>query len=136
DQQEAGEQFEIHRPVAIDIPHRFAGERKNYASPFSSPIRRSTETTCSFSAVENTMTPCVERPAMRMPLTGQRINCPPSVTSMIWSASSIGNEATMRPVLGVSDIATIPLPPRPVVRYSKDEERLPKPRSEMVSTNC
>ena len=29
----------------------------------------------------------------------------------------------------------MPLPPRPVIRYSKDEERLPKPRSESVSTN-
>ena len=36
----------------------------------------------------------------------------------------------------VTFMATMPLPPRPVVRYSKDEERLPKPRSDTVSTNC
>ena len=60
---------------------------------------RSTEATRSPSAVENTITPWVERPAMRMPSTGQRINWPPSVTSMIWSLSSTGNDATSRPVL-------------------------------------
>jgi hypothetical protein len=43
--------------------------------PFSasSPMC-STDTTCSSSAVSNTITPWVERPAIRMPSTGQRIN--------------------------------------------------------------
>ena len=36
---------------------------------------------------------------MRMPDTGVRISLPPSVTSMTWSASSTGKDATMRPVL-------------------------------------
>src|ERR1700736_4300577 len=94
--------------------------------PFSvsSPIC-STDTTCSSSAVSNTMTPWVERPAIRMPSTGQRISCPLSVTSMIWSLSSTGNDATSLPLRPFTDIATMPLPPRPVVRYSNDDERLP-----------
>ena len=47
---------------------RKAGLRSPY-EPFSSPSSpiRSTETTRSSSAVSNTITPCVERPAMRMP---------------------------------------------------------------------
>src|SRR3984885_313054 len=105
--------------------------------PFSasSPMC-STDTTCSSSAVSNTMTPWVERPAIRIPATGQRISWPLSVTSMIWSESSTGNDATSLPLRPFTDIATIPLPPRPVVRYSNDDERLPKPFSLMVSTNC
>ena len=55
---------------------------------------------------------------MRMPATGVRISLPWSVTSMTWSLSSTGNEPTIWPVLAVSDMATMPLPPRPVVRYS------------------
>jgi hypothetical protein len=52
--------------------------------PFSaSSVMCSTDTTCSSSAVSNTITPWVERPAMRMPSTGQRISWPLSVTSMI-----------------------------------------------------
>ena len=82
------------------------------------------------------MTPWVERPAIRMPSTGQRINWPLSVTSMIWSLSSTGNDATSLPLRPLTDIATMPLPPRPVVRYSNDDERLPKPFSLMVNTNC
>ena len=73
---------------------------------------------------------------MRMPVTCVRISWPLSVTSMIWSACSTGNEATSLPVLPVIDIATMPLPPRPVVRYWYDDERLPMPFSETVSTNC
>src|SRR6266481_6939276 len=105
--------------------------------PFSvsSPIC-STDTTCSSSAVSNTMTPWVERPAIRMPSTGQRINWPLSVTSMIWSESSTGNDATSLPLRLLTDIATMPLPPRPVVRYSYDEVRLPYPFTETVSTTC
>jgi len=53
-----------------------------------------------------------------MPSTGQRINWPLSVISMIWSLSSTGNDAASRPVLPVTAIAVMPLPPRPVVRYS------------------
>ena len=91
-----------------------------YSPPFSSPssVSRSTDATFSPSPVENTITPCVERPAMRMPSTGQRISWPPSVTSMIWSVSSTGNDATSRPFFSVIAMATMPLPPRPVVRYS------------------
>ena len=51
------------------------------SSPPSS-LRRSSETTFSSSAVLSTMTPCVDRPAMRMPDTGVRISLPPSVTNM------------------------------------------------------
>ncbi len=50
-------------------------------SPFALPLpfsvsspMCSTDTTCSSSAVSNTMTPWVERPATRMPSTGQRIS--------------------------------------------------------------
>ena len=52
--------------------------------PFSSPssLIRSTETTRSPSAVSNTITPWVERPAMRIPSTRVRMSWPPSVTSM------------------------------------------------------
>ncbi len=48
----------------------------DHSAPFSSPssLNRSTDATFSPSAVENTMTPCVERPAMRMPSTGQRMS--------------------------------------------------------------
>ena len=60
-----------------------------------------------------------------MPSTGQRINWPLSVISMIWSLSSTGNEATSLPLRLLTLIATMPLPPRPVVRYSQDEVRLP-----------
>ena len=85
----------------------------------------STDTTSSSSAVLNTVTPWVERPTMRMPPTGQRINWPLLVTSMIWSSSSTGNEATSLPLRPFTAMATMPLPPRPVVRYSNDDERLP-----------
>ncbi len=55
------------------------------ASPFSSSPSEipSTETTFSSASVLKMRTPCVLRPAMRPSSTGQRINCPPSVTSMI-----------------------------------------------------
>src|SRR5262249_42784268 len=101
DHEERGEQLPIHYP------------------PFSSPssLMRSTETTRSSSAVSNTITPWVERPAMRMPSTRVRISWPALVTSISWSSSSTGNEATSLPVFGVIAIATMPLPPRPVVRY-------------------
>jgi hypothetical protein len=58
---------------------------REHHPPFSSPssVSRSTATTRSFSAVLKTMTPCVERPAMRMPLTGQRMSWPPLVTSIM-----------------------------------------------------
>ena len=53
----------------------FAGMTiKPYSS--SSSLSRSTDTTCSSSAVLSTITPCVERPAMRMPETGVRISLP------------------------------------------------------------
>src|SRR5262249_17365084 len=56
-----------------------------HSLPFSwvSSVNRSTEATRSLSAVENTITPCVARPAMRIPSTGQRMSWPPSVTNMI-----------------------------------------------------
>ena len=49
----------------------------------------------------------VLRPAMRMSSTGQRISWPLSVTSMIWSASSTGKEATRLPL--PSPVKTSPL---------------------------
>lgn len=73
---------------SLRTPHR-----SRHHSPFDSPfapfplsassVMCSTETTCSSSAVSNTITPWVERPAIRMPSTGQRISWPLSVTSMI-----------------------------------------------------
>ncbi len=54
----------------------------------------STETTLSSASVLKMRTPCVLRPAMRTSSTGQRMSWPPSVTSMIWSLSATGNEAT------------------------------------------
>ncbi len=69
---------------------------------------------------------------MLISATPQRISWPPSVTSMSWSDSSTGNDATRRPILGRNlpsrsrlSMATMPLPPRPVVRYSYEEVRLP-----------
>ena len=61
-----------------------SAERRDDQPPFSSPSSdsRSTDTTRSSSAVSNTITPWVARPAMRMPSTLVRINCPPLVTSM------------------------------------------------------
>ena len=59
------------------------------------------------------------------PSTGTRISWPPSVTSMISSLSSTGNEATSAPLRSLTAMATTPLPPRPVTRYSNDEVRLP-----------
>src|SRR6185312_2711267 len=110
DEQKRGEQVPVHGA---------------YASP-SSSLSRSTETTRSSSAVLSTITPCVERPAMRIPATGVRISLPWSVTIMIWSASSTGKDATSRPVLpriffepflpSRIDMATMPLPPRLVMR--------------------
>ena len=47
-----------------------------YSSFSDSSDNRSTETTRSSSAVLSTITPCVERPAMRMPATGVRISLP------------------------------------------------------------
>ena len=44
------------------------------SSPSSVSPMRSTETTRSSSAVWNTITPCVARPAMRMPATGTRMS--------------------------------------------------------------
>src|SRR6516165_1383042 len=81
---------------------------------------RSTETTRSPSAVSNTITPWVERPAMRMPSTRVRMSWPPSVTSTSWSPSSTGNEAINLPVFFLivpsrsrTSMATMPFPPRP-----------------------
>ena len=80
-------------PKLLKSPARFTFARSrpgpgypSSASASASPIR-STETTRSCSAVWNTMTPCVVRPAMRMPATGTRMSWPPSVTSMISSLS-------------------------------------------------
>src|SRR5579864_4485412 len=101
--------------------------QSSFASP-SSPsvsLTRSTATTRSSAEVLKTITPCVDRPAILMPETGTRMSCPPSVTSMISSLSSTGNEATSEPLRSLTAMATIPLPPRPVTRYSKDELRLP-----------
>jgi len=67
----------------------------------------------------------VERPAILIPATGTRISCPPSVTSMISSLSSTGNEATSAPLRSLTAIAATPFPPRPATRYSYDELRLP-----------
>ena len=74
------------------------------------------------------MTPCVERLAMRIglsPSTGVRMVLPASVTSMIWSSALTGKEAISLPFRSFTTIATMPFPPRRVMRYSKDEVRLP-----------
>ncbi len=98
DEQEGGEELVVHWTImpGLDpgIPLRWAtsinplsgsprqpGDDSAYSS--SSSLSRSTDTTCSSSAVLSTITPCVERPAMRMPDTGVRISLPWSVTSMI-----------------------------------------------------
>jgi hypothetical protein len=66
----------------LKLPAR--AERQEGFEPYSpsSSLNRSTDTTRSSSAVLSTITPCVERPAMRMPDTGVRINLPASVTSI------------------------------------------------------
>ncbi len=55
---------------------------------------------------------------MRMPSTGMRMSWPPSVTSMIWSLSSTGKDATSLPFRRLTTMAMMPLPPRPDIRYS------------------
>ncbi len=84
------------------------------SSPPSSSLMRSTETTRSPSAVSNTITPWVERPAMRMPLTGQRM-----------SLTAVGDQHDLVSLLNreggdefadssaVIAMAVMPLPPRP-----------------------
>ena len=69
-------------------------------------------------SVRKTRTPCVLRPATRTSSTGQRMSWPPPVTSMIWSLSSTGKEATSGPLRSLTTMATMPLPPRPLTRYS------------------
>ena len=91
--------------------------------PAASPLppssgMRSTETTFSVPSVRKMRTPCVLRPATRTSWIGQRMSWPPSVTSMIWSLSSTGNEATRSPLRSFTTMAAMPLPPRPEVRYS------------------
>ena len=81
------------------------------SSSSSSPSSASsqvTETTRSFSAVRKRITPCVLRPAIRMSLTGIRINLPPSVTIIIWLSSSIGKELTIS--LLRADISILAIP--------------------------
>src|SRR5260221_574800 len=95
------------------------------SSSASSSARWATETTRSPPATLNSTTPWVLRPTMRMSCTGQRMSCPPSVTSMIWSASATGKLATTSPLRSDRSILAMPCPPRPVIRYSKAEERLP-----------
>src|SRR6185437_6286446 len=77
DDEKGGEKVPVHR---LSSPGRC--RRALTYSP-SSSLSRSTETTCSSSAVLSTITPCVERPARRMPETGVRISLPWSVTIMI-----------------------------------------------------
>ena len=45
--------------------------------------------------------------------TGTRIDWPVEVASMIWSDSSTGKEAMMRPPRGPGEMALTPMPPRP-----------------------
>lgn len=71
---------------SLRAPHRTGRHAPSPFAPFplsASSVMCSTETTCSSSAVSNTITPWVERPATRMPSTGHRISWPLSVTSMI-----------------------------------------------------
>src|SRR5579859_3401088 len=86
--------------------------------PLASPSIRSTETTCSSSAVRKIVTPWVFRPTMRIWPTGTRISWPWSVTSRISSASSTGKAATSRPPRLERSWAIRPWPPLPVRRKS------------------
>src|SRR5262245_10390576 len=125
DHEHKGDEQEGRKQLVVHIRRAATVMTGTYSSSSPSSDSRSTETTRSSSAVLSTITPCVERPAIRMPDTVVRISLPASVTSITWSASSTGKEPTMRPVFFVSDMATIPLPPRPVVRYSYEDDRLP-----------
>ncbi len=115
-----------HRPK-LTIPNVLTHERRLSAAVtvFRPSVMCSTETTCSSSAVSNTITPWVERPAMRMSSTGQRINWPFIGHQHDLIAVLDRNDATSLPLRLLTDIATMPFPPRPVVRYSNDELRLP-----------
>ena len=64
--------FDPWLPITPHLKHQAAAP---FPLPFSasSPMC-STETTCSSSAVSNTITPWVERPAIRISSTGQRIS--------------------------------------------------------------
>ena len=143
DQQEGREQFPVHDhysipfvpakagiqpflPCSWQLGPRFRGDERTWRCsarypPLSSPSSesRSTETTRSSSAVSNTITPCVERPAMRMPST-RRADQLAAVGDQhdLVARPRPGTRRPARPVLPVTDIATMPLPPRPVVRYS------------------
>ena len=62
---------------------------------------------------------------MRMSSTPQRITWPAPVTSITSSPSSTGNAAATGPLRSFTAMAVMPLPPRPVSRYSNDDVRLP-----------
>ncbi len=61
----------------------------------------------------------------RTPSTGIRIIVPIFVTIMIASVPRTPRAVTKSPVLAVSSLAIIPLPPRFCVRYSPNGVRLP-----------
>ncbi len=86
---------------------------------------RSTETTSSLGPVRKMVTPCVPRPATRMPSTGHADELAAVGHQHQAVAVSTGKEATSLPLRALIAMATMPLPPRPVTRYSKDEVRLP-----------
>src|SRR5262249_13501486 len=90
--------------------HRLSPPSKGLFAPSSpSSLIRSTETTRLPSEVLKIVTPCTLRPILRISCTGQRISCLPSVTSIIWSLSSAGNEATNGPLRSLTTIAVMPL---------------------------
>ena len=94
------------------------------------------DTTRSFSAVRNNVTPAVLRPAIRTSRTGVRIILPPSVTMIMSLSSATGKEPATAVFLPPSLIFVKPPPPRCVVRYSYELVRLPNPFSDTVKINC
>ena len=70
-------------------------------------------------------TPCVERDCVEMSATAMRMMVPSSEMSMTSSSSRTSIRADRGPVLSVSCMALMPLPPRDCTRYSASGVRLP-----------
>ena len=78
-------------------------------------------------------TPWVARPVSRTVATLMRTDCPAVVMSISSSSSETTVADTTFPVLSVQFMVLMPVPPRPCVRYSSKEVRLPRPFSEATS---